>query len=401
MTEKIHYQLNITVEQKSPFDTPAVQATQGERPFTQWMTSPFVLSSAVSCAYRSMNGVVTAVYRLKLSIAKARAGLVYASVSAMALLALAMTNANATDAVGRGFEVKAADTQLAQRLAKRDAADLPFVYSVSVGMRRDHLNWNIANGNVNIASEVDFAKTTLQQLRLAGEWNVIDAWALRGMFSTGSVNSGTNRDSDYAARDRTQEYARSQSKTGGAVRDLSLALAHKIKLGDFKQGGTLQLTPLLGLSIHQQSLTLYDGNQVMPTHGVLIGLNNSYDAVWQGPWIGMDAAFDFGGDLSLISSVEYHWVNFRAEANWNLRNDLSHPVSFKHVANGHGLSASLGAAYQYSRPLSLHVLLERQQWRTATGYDQTNFSYGGTGYYTLNPVQWESQAVSVGASYQF
>lgn len=319
----------------------------------------------------------------------------------MGFLIMGSMHASAADALNRQFEVSAEDTQLAQRLSKRDAADLPFVYSVSVGMRRDHLNWNIANGNVNIASEVNFAKTTLQQLQLVGEWNVIDAWALRGMFATGAVKSGTNRDSDYAGSNRTQEYSHSQSKTGGAVRDLSIALAHKIKLGDFKQGGTLQLTPLLGLSIHQQSLTMYDGNKALPTNGALIGLNNSYDAVWQGPWIGMDAVVGFGGDLSLTTSVEYHWVNFRAEANWNLRNDLSHPVSFKHVANGHGLSVSLGAAYQYSRPLSLHVLLERQQWRTATGYDQTNFSYGGTGYYTLNPVQWESQAVSVGASYQF
>jgi len=319
----------------------------------------------------------------------------------MGYLIMGSMHASAADAPDRRFEVSAEDTQLAQRLAIRDAVQLPFEYSMSVGARQDHLNWNIANGNVNVGSEVDWTKTTIQQLRLTGKWNVFDAWALRGMFSTGSVNSGTNRDSDYAASDRSQEYSRSQSKTGGAVRDLSLALAHQIKFDYLQQGGGLKLTPLLGLSVHQQSLTMYEGQQIVPANGALIGLNNSYDAVWQGPWIGMDAAFDFGGYLSLIGSVEYHWVSFSAEANWNLRTDLSHPVSFKHVANGNGLTASLGAAYQYSRPLSLHVLLERQQWRTATGYDQTNFSYGGTGYYTLNPVQWESQAVSVGASYQF
>ena len=48
----------------TPFDTPAARATQGERPHTQLASPPFVLSSAVSCAYRSMSGVATAVYRM-------------------------------------------------------------------------------------------------------------------------------------------------------------------------------------------------------------------------------------------------------------------------------------------------------------------------------------------------
>ena len=76
--------LKTAVERYQPFDTPAVRATdgttshstrltkdvsqvagyQGERLLTKTVTTPFVLSALRSKAYRSMNGVVTAVSRI-------------------------------------------------------------------------------------------------------------------------------------------------------------------------------------------------------------------------------------------------------------------------------------------------------------------------------------------------
>lgn len=56
--------LETSVGRCKPFDTPAARATQGEQSLTQWVTTPFVLSSAVFCAYRSMSGVATNVFRM-------------------------------------------------------------------------------------------------------------------------------------------------------------------------------------------------------------------------------------------------------------------------------------------------------------------------------------------------
>ncbi|MFA7282871.1 MAG: hypothetical protein WC100_22530, partial [Sterolibacterium sp.] len=39
------FNLENAVERCPPFDTPAVRATQGERPFTKLVTTPFVLSA--------------------------------------------------------------------------------------------------------------------------------------------------------------------------------------------------------------------------------------------------------------------------------------------------------------------------------------------------------------------
>ena len=54
--------LKTEVERCEPFDTPTTWATQGERPITELVVAPFVLSALHSKVYRSMSGA-TAVFR--------------------------------------------------------------------------------------------------------------------------------------------------------------------------------------------------------------------------------------------------------------------------------------------------------------------------------------------------
>ena len=55
--------LKTAVKRWQSFDTPAMRATQDERPFTKLETTPFVLSALRSKVYRSISGVATAVFR--------------------------------------------------------------------------------------------------------------------------------------------------------------------------------------------------------------------------------------------------------------------------------------------------------------------------------------------------
>lgn len=307
----------------------------------------------------------------------------------------------ADDSLPQSLQVKEEETQLARRFAVRESVESPFEYSLSAGYRKDNLSWSIADGGINVASEVSWKNTVIAQLRATGKLNLGSDWLLRGIYTTGAVKSGSNRDSDYAGSNRTQEYSRSDNKTGGAVRDVSIGLGRKFHLFDFASGGAMYVVPLAGLSIHQQSLSMYDGQQTIPANWALTGLNNSYDTQWKGSWLGMDALLGVSENISLTGTAEYHWVNYLAEANWNLRSDFAHPVSFRHVANGHGVLASFGGTYRFSRNFLMNVSLERQKWNTNTGYDQTNFSYGATNYYTLNSVNWDSTSFFLGAVYRF
>lgn len=307
----------------------------------------------------------------------------------------------AGNSITESFHVKEEETQLAKRLAVRDLAEPPFEFSLGAGYRKDNLNWSIANGGVNIASEVNWKNTVIAQLRAAAKLNLAGGWLLRGIYTTGAVKSGSNRDSDYAGSDRTGEFSRSDNKTGGAVHDVSIGLGRKTQLFDFAAGGAMHVAPLAGLSIHQQSMTMYDGVQTIPANGALTGLQNSYTTQWKGSWLGMDALLGLGGNISLNATVEYHWVDYSAEADWNLRSDLAHPVSFRHVAKGRGTLLSLGARYRFSRNFVLNTSLERQKWNTYMGHAQTNFSYGAANYFTLNHVSLDSRSFFLEAVYQF
>jgi hypothetical protein len=307
----------------------------------------------------------------------------------------------AQQSLTESFQVKEDETQLANWFAVRESIESPFEYSLSAGYRQDSLKWSIADGGINIASEVDWKKTVIAQLRATGKLNLGSNWLVRGIYSTGAVRSGTNQDSDYAGSDRTQEFSRSESKTGGAVRDASIGLGRKIRLFDYADMAGLYIVPLAGFSIHQQDLIMYDGRQVVPDNGAFPKLNNSYDTRWKGSWFGLDALLGLGRNLSLNATAEYHRVDYSAEANWNLRSDLAHPVSFRHVAKGHGRLLSTGVSYRFSRNFLMNATFERQQWNTYEGYDETFFSSGTTDYYTLNPVSWDSESFSIGAVYRF
>ena len=93
-----------------------------------------------------------------------------------------------------------------------------------------------------------------------------------------------------------------------------------------------------------------------------LGLNNSYDTQWKGSWLGLDALLGLGEKLSLNSTVEYHWVNYSAEANWNLRSDgTSGQLQTCRERSWHGVRGCLIPIQQQSE---MNISLERQKWNT-------------------------------------
>lgn len=288
-----------------------------------------------------------------------------------------------------------------EQIDERVSTDKPFEFLLEAGSRKDHLDWNIAGGSVNILSELKWENLKIAQLSAAARLNIDADWSLRGKLAYGRVNSGSNQDSDYDGNNRTLEFSRSNNKGGGEVRDGSIGLGRTLRLLNYADGNFLSVTPLVGLSIHQQNLTMTEGFQTLPATGSFPGLDSSYDAKWQGPWVGMDALLDSGGDWSLTATGEYHWADYSAHANWNLRPDFSHPVSFVHTAKGQGLLLAAGATYLVSKDWKVGFSVEAQQWNTGAGIDQTFISDGSVGYSLLNGVNWESTAINLGVHYRF
>lgn len=280
--------------------------------------------------------------------------------------------------------------------------------SISAGYRVDKLDWNIAGdisgNNPNIMSELTWEDLAIYQIKAKGELNVENeefpyfTTYFRGAVGCGLIVNGENQDSDYNGDNRTQEYSRSNnSSDDGYVLDASLGAGFQFRAMSDK----LAITPLGGYSYHAQHLTMTDGFQTIPFDGPFPGLDSTYETQWYGPWAGLDLALMPTEKLTLIGSFEYHWIDYYAKADWNLRIDFQHPKSFEHRSDGHGVVFSLGGDYAFTNHLSIYLNLDYQDWKAERGIDTTFMANGTVGETRLNEVNWISSAVMLGITYRF
>ena len=291
------------------------------------------------------------------------------------------------------------------------AADIKTDISLSTGYRVDDLSWNIAGdisgSNPNVLSELTWSDLETLQATLSARALVNDWLYLRGSFGYGCIRSGDNQDSDFDGNHRTQEYSRSNnSADDGSVLDAVFGIGYQFEVISRK----LKLIPLIGYSYHEQNLTMTNGFQTIstpahvpptPPYGPLPGLDSSYDAKWTGPWLGIDLSFEITESFTLSGSLEYHWAEYEAEANWNLIPFLSHPGSFKHDAEGKGFLITLGAEYLLTGPWSLNMAFSYQKWSAESGFDRLHYANGSIAETRLNEVNWDSYALMLGLVYRF
>jgi len=282
--------------------------------------------------------------------------------------------------------------------------DLEFI----TGYRVDDLDWNIA-GNLNgtspnIISELTWRNLESYQLKLGGKGTINRIFYLRGSAAFGWVLSGEVQDSDYNGDNRTQEYSRSISSTDDSnLLDATLAVGYPFNLASNR----FKLIPLVGYSYSEQNLTMVDGVQVISQPpqtqpvGPIAGLDSTYETRWFGPWLGVDLSFRVNDKIFLFAGFEYHWGDFEAVANWNLRTDLAQPKSFEQEADATGFLITFGGDYIFAEPWSLGLEVNYQDWSTDPGIDRQFNSDGTMALTRLNEVNWESLAIMLRVTYRF
>jgi len=274
---------------------------------------------------------------------------------------------------------------------------------LSTGYRVDQFDWNIAGNSAgtspNVLSELTWTDLEIAEFSVLGRKTINNIY-IRGSLNLGFIHSGANRDSDYSGDNRTLEFSRTENNGGdGTVWDASLGAGYSglvLAAGE----GAFTLRPLVGFSVHKQNLTITDGYQVIPATGAFSGLDSTYRAMWYGPWAGFEADYAAGA-LTLNAELEVHAAAYRAEADWNLRSDFQHPVSFEHKANAIGVVLSLGADYAFAGPWSMGASFKHQDWHASSGTDRTFFSSGAVGDTRLNEANWTSDAFTVGVKYVY
>jgi hypothetical protein len=292
--------------------------------------------------------------------------------------------------------------------------------SIDIGYRADDFDWNIAGdisgNNPNILSELTWNDLEILQLEL-GLAKIFPyrfvGFVLKGEIAYGFIFDGENQDSDYFGDNRTGEFSRSNNSTeDGNTSDVSIGVGFNppvlsvpiSSVWNFSLGTTF---PIFGFSFHSQNLTITEGFQTIPPLGPFPGLNSSYDAEWYGPWVGFELnAKIYKRDVTspaheFFFGIEYHWADYYAEANWNLRTDLAHPKSFEHEADGSGRVLSAGYNYFFNPQWSLNFIYKKQKWETDPGIDRVFFADGTEAATRLNEVNWKSSAIMVGVTRSF
>lgn len=271
---------------------------------------------------------------------------------------------------------------------------------LDAGFRRDSLRWSIAgdlSGKLtpNVLSELTWESINIRQLAVGWKADSPDGVQLRTKAAYGWIYDGRNRDSDYLGDDRTLEFSRSDNETSDdSVLDLSAAIGYRL---DYRTGRMLwRITPLLGLSRHEQRLRITNGFQTVPPLGPFPNLDSTYRTKWTGPWAGIELSNESGAPSRGFIRLEHHWADFRAHANWNLREDFQHPRSFEHEANGRGSVVSVGIVSPVRDQWSVRLSIDYQRWRTDPGIDRVYFANGAVAVTRLNEVEWTSRALLFG-----
>ncbi len=303
-------------------------------------------------------------------------------------------------------------------------------WGLNTGYRRDEFNWSIAgfippppanpaddilpglppqyrNQSVNIISELTWSDIEVLQLEFELQKRFRKTFRIKGSLAYGLIFDGKNQDSDYAGNDRTLEFSRSNnSADDGETWDLSFGFGYEFFFVSDKIG----VTPFVGLSFQGQNFTMTDGFQTVSNFGFpadigpFSGLDSSYDADWYGPWIGLEGAFyDRRANLAasrqeIFGGVELHYAYYDARANWNLRGDFAHPVSFEQESDGYGGVLYIGYKFFFNPRWSLNFNGKYQRWETKSGTHTFLWSDGTSSDTRLNEVDWESFSVTAGVT---
>jgi len=268
---------------------------------------------------------------------------------------------------------------------------------VTNGYRLGGLRWNIAGDlygtNPNILSELTWSDLQVYQIERLDEIVVNDV-VFRLSAGYGWITAGDNQDSDYDLDDRSDEWSRSYSDArGGFLFSGSAALGYRFRLWD----GHLLLEPLLGLAYNQQAMVMTDGVQVIPPPtGPVAGLNSRYVAHWGSMWTGAAMEAEIAEWLSLGVVLAVHGAAYFALADWNLRTDFAHPVSFVHRAVGIGVEGEVFLDIMINRWWSLKCSFGIEYWEAGPGVDITFKSDGSYLVTRLNEVVWRSMTVLIG-----
>lgn len=266
---------------------------------------------------------------------------------------------------------------------------------VSTGYEREDFRWSIAGNSAgqdpNIYSELKWRNAGGLFARADILWTVAKRWRVMAGGSRTWTRSGSLTDTDYGLDNRNDVLYHQQFPVTDGYSEAGSAGVGYAVLG----GGRFELTPYLGYGISHQSFAITDAGGPYST------LHSSYAGKWLGPFVRVEGSWRVARRWRLKGAVRYDQVVYRGVADWNLIADFAHPVSFRHRADGFGITGDVSVSYAVSRHFSVLLKGDYFDWETGTGIDELYLSTGSVSQTQLNEVVRTGFAGSLGAGYRF
>jgi len=252
--------------------------------------------------------------------------------------------------------------------------------AVSTGYEREDFHWSIAGNSAgqdpNIYSELKWRNVGGVFAKVDAQWVVRKRWRIMASGSRTFTRSGSMTDTDYGLDNRHDVLYQQQFPVNGGYSEAGLAGVGYVLL----DRGRFGLTPFVGYGVGKQDFPVTDAG------GPFAGLNSSYAGKWLGPFVRVEGTWRLGSGWRLEVAGRYDQVVYRGVADWNLIAEFSHPVSFRHRADGYGITGEAGVSYTAGRHWVFSLKGNYFYWETGTGIDELYLASGSVSQTQLNEV---------------
>lgn len=273
-------------------------------------------------------------------------------------------------------------------------AGLESYSAIGGAFRFDNLSWSTSEkNNPSITQENAYDNLGIFQLQAQANavWN--RKIFMRGALDYGWIYRGKHEGDFYDGQD---EQAQINSDTGGNVIDGTIGLGYMFRVYDSFVNRSVYLVPLVGYSANIQNLEITDGKSAT---GQLSALDSTYDSEWYGPWLGLDASFEATDRSDAVLRLEYHWADFYAESDANLRDDLAHPKSFTQWADAQGYLLNAAFRHIFARQWVMGMEVNYQYWWSDSGTHKNYYSNGTSADATFNGANWNTFGIMFTVGY--
>jgi hypothetical protein len=209
------------------------------------------------------------------------------------------------------------------------------------------LTWSIAGNSQgqspNILSELDFKSVASLGYFLEGRYSPLRNFYFILYYQHNSVFSGKGSDVDYQGDNRTNStYQLSFSSNRGQLDMIRTGIN----------------TTLLKRNAINFTAGIYYRSNIQEFYILSAedpDLESIYKMKMKGMELTVDADIDLGRNVSALLSFSCGYINYRGEANWNLREIFMHPLSFLQTSKGISTGGEVRFDYRISPLFSLTI----------------------------------------------